>query len=160
MLKMGGVKVQILIGDAARIEECLEVGRRLPEFFNQQGLLDMERDLKEHLLYIALEDQIVVGFIALELESKEVAEISWMAVAPEKQGQGVGKELMAVVVKDLKVQRLKLLKVKTLSAIADYRPYEGTRAFYEKRGFILLETIDPYEPWGLGNPCAVYVKIL
>jgi len=49
---------------------------------------------------------------------------------------------------------------KTLAPDVEYAPYEATRRFYEKKGFIHLETIDPYPGWDPGNPCAIYVRVL
>lgn len=42
MLEWRGDSVRIVKGNLTMVEECLEVGRKLPEFFNQQGLLDMK----------------------------------------------------------------------------------------------------------------------
>lgn len=55
---------------------------------------------------------------------------------------------------------VELLEVKTLSAKADYLPYEATRGFYQRTGFLHLETVDPYPGWGPENPGAIYVKVL
>ena len=51
-----------------------------------------------------------------------------------------------------------VLEVKTLGASSDATNYDGTRRFYERHGFVLLEEIDPFPGWEPGNPCAIYVK--
>ena len=41
-----------------------------------------------------------------------------------------------------------------------YAPYERTRQFYTRRGFCLVDVIEPYPGWDEWNPCAVYVRAL
>jgi hypothetical protein len=36
----------------------------------------------------------------------------------------------------------------------DDQPYEATRAFWERRGFVQVATIDPLPGWQPGNPAA------
>jgi hypothetical protein len=65
--------------------------------------------------------------------SPGAAEILWIAVGPAWRG---------------------------LDRSADYRPYEATRAFWERRGFVQVDTIDPLPGWEPGNPAAIYVAAL
>jgi hypothetical protein len=53
-----------------------------------------------------------------------------------------------------------VVEAKTLDASADYPPYEATRAFWEHRGFVHIDTIDPLPGWEPGNPAAIYVAAL
>ena len=142
------------------IQECIEIGRQLPVFFTEQGLESMAADLENDILYIAVEEEKITGFITIKEKNDDVAEVSWMAVDPTVQRQGIGAGLIEKVAVDLKEAGFQVLEVKTLSERADYEPYEKTRAFYRKVGFVLLETIDPYEPWDPESPCAIYVKVL
>ena len=141
-------------------KDCLELARGLPEYFNEDGYKKMEQDLLSHELYTVMRDERLAGFITIDTKSQNVAEISWMAVDKEQQGKGIGSQLLVYVIEDLRDSGYKLLEVKTLSEIDEYQPYEGTRAFYRKHGFILLETICPYPGWGPDDPCDIYVKIL
>ena len=50
------------------------------------------------------------------------------------------------------------LTVKTLDASAEYEPYERTRAFYQKMGFIPLEVFTTF--WNEENPCLYFAKRL
>ena len=101
-----------------------------------------------------------MGFATIKEKSQTVGEVSWMAVKPDIHREGIGTGLMEYIFQGLKEAGFQLLEVKTLGEAADYEPYEKTRAFYEKVGFQLLDTIDPYKNWDPGNPCAIYVKIL
>jgi len=152
--------MQIIKGSKQHIEACLSIARELPHYFTAQGIAAMNRDLQEHRLYVAVDSDKVIGFIAIEPKSSQVSEISWMAVKREHQHQGVGSLLIDHIIDDLKAEGSRLLEVKTLASDVDYAPYELTRRFYEGRGFMHLETISPFPEWEPGNPCAIYVKVL
>jgi hypothetical protein len=49
---------------------------------------------------------------------------------------------------------------KTLDRSSGYGPYEATRAFWERNGFIQVNTIDPLPGWQPGNPAAIYVAAI
>jgi GNAT superfamily N-acetyltransferase len=152
--------MQVIQGNQQHIDSCLAIARELPAYFTTQGIAAMSQDLQEHRLYLAVDAGRVIGFATLQVKSRQVAEISWMAVAPDCQHQGVGTLLINRIVDDLKAEAIRLLEVKTLAADVDYAPYALTRRFYEGRGFVNLETIDPYPAWEPGNPCAIYIKVL
>jgi len=120
----------------------------------------MSQDLIKHSLYVAMNMNEVVGFAAINHKNERVAEILWIAVELDYHRQGIGSALVDRVTNDLGSQGIRVLEVKTLAADAEYPPYEKTRRFYEKMGFMHLETIDPYPGWEPGSPCAIYVKIL
>ncbi|MDI6917717.1 MAG: GNAT family N-acetyltransferase [Thermoplasmatales archaeon] len=146
--------------DKKHIDACLLIAKELSEYFTENAIQTMRKDMKKHLLYIATDLGEVVGFMTINRKNNHVAEISWAAVELEHQHQGIGSALIDYITHDLKFQGIRLLQVKTLSEDVKYPPYEITRRFYEKMGFIHLETIDPYPKWEQGNPCAIYVKIL
>jgi hypothetical protein len=52
------------------------------------------------------------------------------------------------------------VEAKTLDRSSGYRPYEATRAFWERNGFVHVDTIDPLPGWKPGNPAAIYVAAL
>jgi len=142
------------------IDACLVIAKELRQYFTEQAIVTMSQDLPRHLLYIAMNSGEVVGFTVIHGKNNQVAEILWIAVKPEHQQQGIGSALVERIANDLRSQGIKVLEVKTLSADVNYPPYEKTRRFYEKTGFIHLETIDPYPGWERGSPCAIYVKVL
>jgi hypothetical protein len=51
-------------------------------------------------------------------------------------------------------------ELKTLDSSVDYEPYQATRAFWERMGFIQIDTIDPLPGWNPGDPAAIYVAAL
>ena len=68
--------------------------------------------------------------------------------------------LLDHVLGDLAAEGVSVVEAKTLDCSADYPPYEATRAFWEHRGFVQVDTIDPLPGWEPGNPAAIYVAAL
>lgn len=152
--------MQVRSGENRHHASVLDIARALPGYFDAPGLQKIERDLAVHRLRVGLCEGAVEGFLLCEQERQEVSEILWMAVAPAWQGKGLGSSLIADAAEILKLRGVRFVVVKTLAPIVDYPPYELTRRFYERNGFVLVEVVDPYPPWGEGNPCAIYVKSL
>jgi GNAT superfamily N-acetyltransferase len=144
----------------ARTEDCLRLARKLEEGFNENGLATMAEDLPGQRTVVALDDGDVVGFVSIDECNPNVSELGWFAVAEDRQGEGIGTELLADVYDDRRAAGVELLAVKTLADTVESENYARTRAFYEKEGFRHVETIDPFPGWDPGNPCAIYVKPL
>ena len=147
-------------GSEKHIGACLAIVKELPQYFTDKEKTTISKDLRTCLLYVARDSNEVFGFVTIKRKNNHVAEIPWMAVKLERQHRGIGSALVDRVANDLRSQGIRILEVKTLSADVKYPPYEKTRRFYEKIGFIHLETINPYPGWELNSPCAIYVKIL
>lgn len=139
---------------------CIIIISSLPEYFNRAALENVADTIYAYTLYVATLDDKVVGFCQVNSFKVVVAEIRWMAISPHFRGQGIGTLLLEQVFSDLKMTGFRRIEVKTLAESAEYAPYAKTRAFYEKNGFELKSILDPYKPWGEGNPCAIYEKIL
>lgn len=88
------------------------------------------------------------------------AEILWIAVDPSRRGRGLGTVLLDRVLDDLAADGASVIVAKTLDRSAGYPPYEATRAFWEHRGFVHVDTIDPLPGWQPGNPAAIYIAAL
>jgi GNAT superfamily N-acetyltransferase len=151
-------------GADAPVEACLAIARALPAYFTADAVDQVGRDLVEHRVFVS-EDRrgpasAVAGFAIVQRRNAAVAELLWIAVHPALQGQGHGSRLLAAMADRLRAGGAALLEVKTLGPAAGYAPYEGTRRFYERHGFIHLNTVQPYPGWDPASPCAIYVKIL
>jgi hypothetical protein len=68
--------------------------------------------------------------------------------------------LLNHVLDDLDDTGILLVEVKTLDRSAGYPPYEATRTFWQRRGFVQVDTIDPLPGWEPGNPAAIYIAAL
>lgn len=152
--------MKIIKGQTKYIEACLKLARLLPKYFTNKAIDEMRNDLCEHILFIATDSEVILGFAAIHNKTPAVAELTWLMVHPQQQRQGVGMALVKHIVAELKSQEVRILEVKTLAKESGYQPYARTRRFFEKLGFTHLETIDPYPRWDAGNPCAIYVLVL
>jgi len=161
MINRYGQKFTIIKPDSEEyIDECLAIGRELKEYFTEEAIAQLNQDMPGNLLYVVKNLNEVVGFATTHKRSSDVAEISFMAVRREQQRQGIGSALVDCATNDLKSEGIKLVEIKTLSEDVYYFPYEKTRRFWKKKGFIHLDTIEPFPGWEPGSPCAIYVKIL
>lgn len=152
--------MEVARDDERCMETCLSIARKVRTHFTESAFPYIRQNVRDHELYLASLSDESVGFATVYRKNERVAEISWMAVAQESQRKGVGTALLSRISEDLKVLGVELLEVKTLAEESGYPPYEATRRFYEKAGFALVETVDPYPGWEDGNPCAIYVKAL
>ncbi len=116
----------------------------------------MERDLKSETTFVAVEDNNVFGFITVKPINDKAPEILWMAVRREFRGRGIGTEMLRFVEGWAKAN-FEVLVVKT-SGDLSYKPYDETRRFYERRGFVRVALIDPYPEWG--EEALIYVRCL
>lgn len=58
---------------------------------------------------------------------------------------------------ELAAAGVSIVEAKTLDRSVGYPLYETTRAFWEHKGFVQIDTIDPLPGWQPGNPAAIYV---
>jgi ribosomal protein S18 acetylase RimI-like enzyme len=81
-------------------------------------------------------------------------DIYWIAVSPDLQGQGVGSQILSFMETQIMKNQGRLILIETSSSDI----YQDTRAFYEKRGYVLESRIrDFYKP---NDDRCVYVKRL
>ena len=137
-------------------KECLEIAKGLPEWFNEKGILEIADDLANLPSYI-YEDKGILGYVCIKEKSETAIEIKQLAVRKDGHRGGIGTEVLNYIKNEIAPG--KVIEVKTLDDSCDYKPYEQTRAFYNKNGFTKIEVIDPYPGWDKGNPCAIYIKL-
>lgn len=145
---------------AADAGACTRIVRELPEFFTPDVPATVHEELGRHDAWVITEDGTVLGFAIVRLRGMRAAEIRWLAITAHRRGHGLGTRLLRHVLARLRHTGVALVEAKTLDASAEYPPYVATRAFWERRGFVLLDTIDPFPDWAPGNPCALYVAAL
>jgi ribosomal protein S18 acetylase RimI-like enzyme len=102
----------------------------------------------------------IAGFVVVEQRFERSAEITFAAVRPDQRDRGIGTALVEHVLVELARDGVAIVEVKTLDASSDYEPYVATRAFWERRGFVQIDCIDPLPGWEPGNPAAIYVASL
>jgi len=134
--------------------------RSLPDYFTDDVPEKVARDLGRHHGWVLADSTQVAGFLIVDRRSRRGAEILWAAVRPDLRSSGKGGTLVDHVLEVLGVEGVRLIEVKTLDAAAGYPPYEMTRGFWEKQGFVQIDAIDPLPGWPPGNPAALYVCAL
>ncbi len=104
----------------------------------------------------AFEDEQLVGYACWGPTPGTAAtyDLYWIVVEHERQGRGIGTELLAAVEQRLTTQDARLVVVET-SSRADYQP---TRRFYEARGYTRAATIQGY--YAPGDDLVIYTKDL
>jgi ribosomal protein S18 acetylase RimI-like enzyme len=143
------------------VSACLAIVRALPEYFTADVPGEVERELHTHLGWVATTQAgQVLGFVVVDRRSERAAEIRWLAVAPAAHRTGVATALLDQALGELANDGLQLVETKTLDGSVDYAPYDATRAFWERSGFVHVDTIDPLPGWQPGNPAAIYVAAL
>lgn len=141
-------------------EACVAVLEELPDYFTATTHDEVRRDLSLQPSWVAEDDGRLVGFLVAPRRFERAAEITFAAVAVERQGEGIGTALVERALRALGDEGVVLVEVKTLDASAKYPPYVATRAFWERRGFVQIDCIDPLPGWEPGNPCAIYTKAI
>lgn len=136
--------------------------RGLPDYFTDDVPAKLERDAASHLAWVLTESEsgTVAGIAVAARKSPSGAEILWIAVDAARRGQGHGTRLLSHVLDHLASTGISVVEAKTLDRSSGYRPYEATRAFWERNGFVYLDMIDPLPGWQPGNPAAIYVAAL
>jgi GNAT superfamily N-acetyltransferase len=154
------VAVEVRAATAGDVAGCQAVVRGLPEYFTPDVPDTVAADMTSHESWVVTAGGEVVGFAVVDRRSARAAEVLWAAVADRRRGWGLGTRLVEQVLAELAAGGVRLVEVRTLDASAGYAPYEATRGFWEARGFVQVDRIDPYPGWQPGNPGAIYVAAL
>ena len=91
---------------------------------------------KKHKVWVALEGEGPVGLAVMEVVTDNLAMLSKLYVLPSFQGKGVAIELYKTVLNYVISCGVKKLNLSV------YSGNSKAKSFYEKQGFILLETCD------------------
>jgi GNAT superfamily N-acetyltransferase len=142
---------------AGDLPTAVAIVRGLPDYFTDDVPGKVERDCARGDAWVLTESGEVAAFAVTLRKSPGGAEIAWFAVEAARRRHGLGTALLGQVIDALAASGVAVVEVKTLDASAGYPPYEATRAFWERGGFVLVDTIDPLPDWEPGSPAAVYV---
>jgi GNAT superfamily N-acetyltransferase len=145
---------------AEDVAPCQAIVLGLPDYFTDDVPQKLRHDLDAHQGWVITENDSVVGFVIVDRRSHRAAEILWMAVHADRRRCGLGSKLLNDVLQSLAARGVQLVEAKTLDGSADYAPYEATRGFWERRGFVQVDTVDPLPGWQPGNPAAILVCAL
>jgi GNAT superfamily N-acetyltransferase len=134
--------------------------RGLPDYFAEDVPEKLERDAAGREAWVLTDSGAVAGVAVAARKSPGGAEILWIAIDAAKRGRGRGTRLLGHVIDHLAADGVSVVEAKTLDSSSGYRPYEATRAFWERNGFVHVGVIDPLPDWQPGNPAAIYVAAI
>ena len=131
----------------------------LPAWFSPPD--DIEKKAithREYPFFAAYDENEPIGFLVLKIHTKYTADIFNLGILEQYHRQGIGHKLLHSAEQYCMDNGYLYLTVKTLDASAEYEPYEQTRAFYQKVGFVPLEVFTMF--WNEENPCLYLAKRL
>ena len=131
----------------------------LPKWFSPPEDIEKKAIIHRNYPFIAAyDDDMPIGFAALKIHNEYTADIYNIGVLEQYHRQGIGRRLLEAIERYCSGCGYLYLTVKTLDSSAEYEPYDRTRAFYKKVGFIPLEVFSTF--WNEDNPCLFLVKRL
>lgn len=138
---------------------CLDILHALPDWFAvEESVQDYAMQVRDEPFFAVTEDGKTVGFLGLKVHNAFTAEVCVMGVLPGCHRSGVGTLLMQAAEQKCRAEGVRFLTVKTLDSSAYYAPYDQTRSFYHKMGFLPLEVFTTL--WDEDNPCLFMAKYL
>lgn len=140
------------------LEACVGVLAGLPDYFTPSTHEEVRAELLDNPAWVAVDGAEVLGFVLAPRRFANAAEITFAAVMPSRRNSGIGTALVERCLAELAALGVSIVEVKTLDASANFEPYVATRAFWEQRGFIQIDCIDPLPGWDPGNPSAIYAR--
>lgn len=128
------------------LDEVIQLSELLPEWFDVDARTRaIPIDLRFQEVFVCEtscrgteEDGHILGFIALFIAEGRV-NIGWMGVHPDHHRQGIGGLLIKAAEDFCRSIGVEELATYTLGDSVDYPPYESTRAFYHKQGFMVYQ---------------------
>lgn len=140
---MEGLKVRDFIERDHAI--VMDIAESLGEWFTPDGLRNISRDIRFQSCLIAEVDGRPIGFLSF-FARDGIGWIGWMGVLPGYQRNGIGSALLRAVADRMRGAGIEELRVSTLGDSVDYEPYERTRAFYKRAGFVEHQRILREDP--------------
>ncbi len=138
---------------------CGAILATLPDWFGIEAAnAAYVRDVERMAVFAAFDDEVPIGFLALDQHSPEVFENHVLGVRPQVHRRGVGRALMAHAADHASRRGARLLTVKTLTPSHPDPGYALTRRFYQAMGFFSVEEFPTL--WNPENPCLLMAKIL
>jgi len=137
----------------------LKVMHSLPTWFSPPEDIEKKAVIhRDYPFFAAYENETPIGFITLKIHNEFTADIFNMGVLEQYHRKGIGRGLIDAIEQYCIENGYQFLTVKTLDSSAEYEPYERTRSFYRKVGFVPLEVFSTF--WDEENPCLFMAKWL
>lgn len=153
------ITVKEIMSESAKEKITLDIMGSLPEWFSPPEDIAAKAVRHRNMpFFAAFDGDDPAGFAAVKIHNEYTAEIYNLGVLKKYHRQGGGHLLTKACEEFCRGRDIVFLTVKTLDKSACYEPYERTRAFYKKEGFLPLEVFPDY--WNEDNPCLFLVKVI
>lgn len=153
------MKIKEIFNKDEKAGICLDILHALPDWFAvEESVQGYAEQAKEQLFFAACLDETPVGFLSVKFHNVYTAEIYVMGVLESNHRRGVGMALVEAAEARCRERGVQFLTVKTLDSSAHYEPYDSTRSFYRKAGFLPLEVFTTL--WDEDNPCLFLAKYI
>jgi GNAT superfamily N-acetyltransferase len=138
---------------------CAALLERLPDWFGIPASNAAYIDSLARLPgFVAVDEGGVTGFLAIERHFPGAAEITVMAVDPDRHREGIGRALVVAGEDWCRAHGVTFLHVKTRGPSTYDEDYEQTRRFYTSVGFTPL--YESLTEWGPANASLILVKAI
>ena len=117
--------------------------------FAEETLLKAVKSKKSGF-YLAFEDNEIIGFAQTVKQDATTTELDRIIVFPEHERKGIGTQLLAEAIEDLKKEGVHTIIVNA------GKEETYARRFYEKNGFKLIKETTIQAPWGKKLDLAIY----
>ena len=153
------MKIKEIFNKDEKAAICLKILHALPDWFAvEESVQDYAEQVRDQLFFAACADESPVGFLSVKFHNAYTAEICVMGVLESCHRQGAGMALVEAAETRCRARGVQFLTVKTLDSSACYEPYDRTRSFYRKAGFLPLEVFTTL--WDEDNPCLFMAKFI
>lgn len=112
-----------------------DVARSLASWFRPIDQMAFAIDVTRHEGFVAGRGAKLLGFVTFHEVGDDVAELSWLGVRPEAQGQGIGGALLTALEDELRRRGVERVQVGTVAEDVDEPAFAATRQFYTAHGF-------------------------
>lgn len=129
----------------------------IPEVDVAMELVDIflnNSEQKDYLIYVAESEARVTGYVCYgpTPAAEGTFDLYWIAVAPDQQGKGIGKELLEFVEQEVKQMKGRLIIIETSSQ----EKYTPTQQFYLKNHYLIAARIKDF--YRVGDDRLIFVK--
>jgi len=128
----------IMIREATATDHSgiLRVAQNLEGWFDEHARqIAIPMDIRYQDVFVAVASGDVLGFVSLYVADGRL-NIGWLGVRRSHHRRGIGSLLLKKVEEHARMMGIPELAVMTLGDSVDYAPYEQTRSFYKKQGFV------------------------
>lgn len=120
-------QVKLYRAEQKNLEELISLSQEIfnDEYDDAKSMIDRTFEANNRVQYIALVDEKLVGMGSVSFENEE-ASIFGLGISPQFQGKGFGRELLMLILKDLKKEGIENITIEVDSSNKNaFKLYRG-----------------------------------